>query len=340
MLTVSAREAGQRFDKFLKKYLNAAPPSFIYKMLRKKNIKLNGRKAEGSELLREGDEVALYFREETFGEFRKEEAAKGTVLAAAPGLRESDGRNCFPSRADAALPIIYEDEDIVAVNKPAGLLSQAGSPTDRSVAEILPELLLERGSVTREDLRTFHPSPLNRLDRNTSGLLLCGKSVRGAQLLSALLKTRELKKEYLAVTFGAPSEGEYLAYQVKDFKGNRVSVTDEPVRYSREMRTGIRVISRSGEFALLGVDLITGRTHQIRAHLAHLGYPVLGDPKYGDAELNLKIREKYGIGRQLLHAWRVLFPERAGELPQLDGLVIKAPPPEDMAALIRLSDLE
>ncbi len=312
-LKITKREAGQRFDKFLKKYLGEAPPSFIYKMLRKKNIKLNGARADGREILSEGDCAELYLSDETIAHFR----------AGEHGSARSD-------QHVTDLRVLYEDDDIVAVDKPAGLLVQGSADASPSVAGLLPGTLIARGSLKEEDLRAFTPAPMHRLDRNTSGIVLCGKSMAGARFLADCMKERRIRKTYLAIASGRiPAPGIYRAFGKKDSASNRIVVSDKEMPGFFDMVTGIDILSRSHETALLDIDLITGRPHQIRAHLAHLCCPVTGDLKYGKATPDQRSRNK-DAGRQLLHAYSVTFPETVEPCPQLSGLTVRSPLPEDM----------
>ena len=177
-LTIGKNEAGQRMDKYLKKYFPEAGSGFLYKMLRKKNILLNEKKADGKEMLKQGDRIRLYLAEETIEKFRG-----GQMKPAVSGRKTSDIK----------LDVIYEDDHVAIVNKPAGMLSQKAKPSDLSLVEYFQQYLLETGAISEQELETFHPAPCNRLDRNTSGLVLCGKSLAGLQALSEALKLRTLK---------------------------------------------------------------------------------------------------------------------------------------------------
>ena len=198
---INENEAGQRFDKYLAKLLREAPKSFFYKMMRKKNITLNGKKATGNEKLFSGDHVKLFLSDETFEKF--------------------SGNDSAP-RAHYALDIIYEDENILLINKPAGMLSQPADDGTPSLVEYLTGYLLKNGSLTENDLRTFRPSVCNRLDRNTSGLIAAGKSLSGLQELSGMFKSRELHKYYLCLVEGVLKEERYIkGYLAKDKKSNK-----------------------------------------------------------------------------------------------------------------------
>ena len=205
---IKENEAGQRFDKYLKKLLKEAPSSFVYKMLRKKNIVLNGKKADGSEKLNARDEVKLFLADETYDKFAGAE------------VKES-----FPT---TALDIVYEDEDILIINKPAGMLSQKAQPSDISANEYIIGYLLQSRALKETDLRTFRPSVCNRLDRNTSGLLTAGKTLKGLQDLSETLKKRTVKKYYLCLVAGCITAPQHLkGYLVKDERQNRVFISKE-----------------------------------------------------------------------------------------------------------------
>lgn len=359
-LIIQKNEAGQRLDKFLRKYLQEAPGSFLYKMLRKKNITLNGKKASGSEHLSEGDTVKLFLSDETIAKFHKRsEFLMGTPLKNNPvrkdeadslennknRLKKSKERNNAQGRMygpkdssgrrkSECLDIVYEDDDIIAVNKPAGMLCQMDSRNVESLAELLVRQLVLDGKLTEEDLRAFRPAPVNRLDRNTSGIVLCGKSLQGLQFLSGIIHDRTVKKEYLALTsghFGSLQKyAEETVYFEKDQKRNRVHLYPKPGPGRGVMKTGFCPLAYGRDATLVRVHLITGKTHQIRAHLSYLGHPILGDPKYGDPERNAELQSRCHIRRQMLHAYQVTFPELTGGFSRLSGKTIQADPPKDM----------
>ncbi|MEJ8792603.1 RluA family pseudouridine synthase [Blautia sp. ICN-22010] len=304
-LTVKAGESGQRLDKYLAKYLKEASKSFLYKMLRKKNITLNGRKADGSEKLQAEDCVRLFLAEETLEKFM------GT---------QTEAHTC-------SLDVIYEDDHVLFINKPVGMLSQKADKKDISLVEYLTGYLLEKGALTREDLLTFHPSVCNRLDRNTSGIVAAGKTMAGLQTLSGAFKDRSLHKYYLALAAGSVEHPSYIkGYLWKNERTNKVTVTREPKKDALPIETRMRPLSYSGtgDCTLLEVELLTGRTHQIRSHLASIGHPIIGDAKYGSREVNEAYRKKYRVTSQLLHAWRIEMPSFEGELSYLSGLKLTA----------------
>ncbi|MFI3207731.1 MAG: RluA family pseudouridine synthase [Eubacteriales bacterium] len=306
-IIISANEAGQRLDKFLAKYLNEAPKSFFYKMMRKKNIVLNGKKAVGDEKLKIGDSVKLFLAEETIEKFSVVNVQKTRV----------------------SLDILYEDEHVIFINKPAGMLSQKAVKTDESVVEHVISYLINSKQLSESQLQTFKPSVCNRLDRNTSGLITAGKSLVGLQELSKAFKERTMGKYYLAVVKGNVNKSQHLkGYLWKDEKTNRVEITSDEREGSSYIETEYKPIWAHAEISLLEVHLITGKTHQIRGHLAYIGHPIIGDSKYGDGALNQKYRQAYGVKHQLLHAYRLVFPNEMSGLDKLAGNTYIAPLPK------------
>lgn len=311
-LTIKPNEAGQRLDKFLTKYMPLAPRSFFYKMMRKKNITLNGKKAAGQERLSEGDKVKLFLSDETVEKFTEKDSAMHRRIV--PG---------------AELDILYEDKHTIFINKPAGMLSQKAAKEDVSLVEYLTGYLMEHGQISEEELRTFHPSVCNRLDRNTSGIVAAGKTLAALQELSAMFRERSLKKYYLCLVAGAvPKGGHISGFLTKDPRTNRVSFSGKRTEGAAGIETEYHPLCAGEGVTLLEVHLITGKTHQIRAHMASQGHPIIGDYKYGDRRINDRYRAEYGLTSQLLHSVRLCIPEYSGILSDLSGKVITAPLPE------------
>lgn len=319
-ITITAKEEGQSFHKFLLRVLPEAGSGFLYKMLRKKNITLNGAKADGKERLKSGDTVRIFFAEETLEKFM------GQNMRAVLKYEKASG----------TVEVLFEDEDILILNKPSGMLSQKSSADDISVNEEMIAYLMKSGFLTEDSLKIFRPSVCNRLDRNTSGVLLCGKSVRGMNLLGTALKDRSLHKYYRCFTAGHLKEKCRISgYLTKEEKRNRVSVSDTETPGAQWIETEYEPLEelwikdaagRKIPVTYLEVLLLTGRSHQIRAHLSSIGHPLLGDYKYGDRKLNDRVKEAYGISSQMLHAYRI---EGAG-LPS-----VTAPLPREF---LRISD--
>jgi len=314
-IVVSDDEAGQRLDKLLGKYLNLAGRGFLYKMMRKKNITLNGKKCSGSEKVEKGDEIRLFLADGTIEKF------SGIKVQKVQKVR---------------LDIIYEDRHVLLINKPSGMLSQKAKKTDESLVEYLIDYLLASGQITEETLRSFRPSVCNRLDRNTSGLVAAGKSLAGLQILSAVFKERSIHKYYLCVVRGRVDEKRIIeGYLTKNTKTNEVAVHDRDFFHGRipedaaPICTGYEPLAHEHGYTLLKVALFTGRTHQIRAHLASVGHPVVGDYKYGDFAVNEEAGRRYGVRSQLLHSWRMEFPPLPEPLAALSGRSFEAPAPEE-----------
>lgn len=318
--TINGNEAGQRFDKYLAKLLREAPKSFVYKMLRKKNITLNGKKATGNEKLNQGDEIRLFFSDETYLKFSGKEAAP---------------------MASTELSVVYENRDILLINKPAGMLSQPDETKEPSLVEYVTGYLLDTGAVTEEELVTFRPSVCNRLDKNTSGLVAAGKSLAGLQALSELFHDRTIHKDYLCIVKGVLKEQTHIrGYLKKDSRCNKVTVYKNKVQDAQPVETVYTPFGSNGRTTLLKVRLVTGRTHQIRAHLASEGYPLMGDSKYGDRAFNKKCREHYGLKHQLLHAFSLTFPHLEGCLGEVSEKTFRAELPELFQHIIKEEHLE
>lgn len=313
-LTITDLEAGQRLNKYMMKYLNQAPSSFIYKMLRKKNITRNGKKASGDEILECGDVIKVFLADETIEKFRVVQASKQT--------------------SGITLQILYQDPDILAVHKPVGVLSQKAKKDDYSINEAIVDYCLSMRILNAKQLETFHPSISNRLDRNTSGIILAGISLKGSQTLARILKGHTCEKYYYTIVAGEMKQCIHeKAYIVKDTKKNQSKIQKHESPGASMIETAFTPLCTKNGFTLLQVQLFTGKSHQIRAHLQSLGYPMAGDTKYGNPAVNRKLRERYHLNHQLLHAGRLVLPdipEITDPLPAefkkiADGLELKFP---------------
>lgn len=299
-ITIEKNDAGQRLDKFMAKRFRSMPKSLLYKYIRTKYIKLNGKKCLPDTVLAPGDVITLYIKDEFFTPVRK----------AYDFLK-----------APAKLNIIYEDQNLLLLDKKPGLIVHPDQSYhfDSLVARLW-HYLYNKGEYDPEKENSFSPALVNRIDRNTGGLVIAAKNAEALRVLNQKMKQRQIKKFYLCLVHGKmpQNSGTLKGYAVKNETQNRVYITSTSSVRAKEICTRYRVLKEFADTSLLEIELLTGRTHQIRAHLASIGHPLLGDRKYGKAENK---RSPYSF--QALYSYRLLF-EFTGAQTTLDYLTGKS----------------
>ncbi len=296
---ISKNDSGQRLDKFITKAVPALPKSLMYKYIRTKRIKVNSKKGDISLKLVEGDKVDMYINDEFF----------------AP----ADVHYDFLS-ASKNLDIVYEDENLLLLDKKVGLLSHPDETeyNDTLITRV-KRYLYEKGEYDPKDENSFTPALVNRIDRNTGGIVMAAKNAESLRILNQKLKDREMEKYYLCVIHGTlrRKSGLLTGWLIKDENKNKVEVFTSERRGSKEIRTKYNVLDEKDGLSLVEVELLTGRTHQIRAHFASIGHPLLGDGKYGTNALNKAL----GYKKQFLYSYRLkfTFSSEAGCLEYLNG---------------------
>lgn len=309
---IGSNDAGQRLDQFLRKTFPAMPRSLLYRALRKKRIKLNGTRATHSTFLTEGDEITLYLNDDL--------------------LRKSSKRHDF-LQADPTLQVVYEDDPILLVDKPIGVLvhpdrfGRKKPGHQNTLIHQVKHYLYQSGSFDPNLEHSFAPAPANRLDRNTSGIVLFAKTAPALRMLAEKIRSFEIEKHYLCICIHPPagSHGCVTHFYEKDEDRNYAHIFADDAPSRKIITTSYTVLERHAALGLLDVQLHTGRSHQIRAHLAYLGFPLLGDAKYGNRAINAR----YGITEQLLCAYRVsfAFQSDAGVLQHLSGSTFETSAP-------------
>ena len=304
---INENDSGQRVDKFILKALPNLPKSMMYRLIRKKDIKLNGKRCEISEKLKCGDVLTVYVKSE---------------------LSQKKSHDMSFMKAPSDIEIAYEDDNIIIVNKPVGLDSHSnGSQQNDTLINRIKHYLYDKGKYLPDDESSFAPALCSRLDRNTSGIVTAAKNAVALREINEAIREGQLHKIYHCVTFGKlPKNSDIVtAYHKKDDARNIVRIIDSPSEDFKEIKTGYRLLAEKGSLALYEITLFTGRTHQIRAHLAHLGAGVLGDGKYG----NIAANKRFGIFRQTLCAYSLEFElSEDSALHYLNEISVHAPKPE------------
>ena len=297
--TIGANDAGQRLDRFLAKAVPLLPASLAQKYIRIKRIKCNGARTARDARLNAGDVLQLYINDEFFDKPSQD--------------------NAFLTVAAPKLTIVYEDEHILLVDKRPGLAVHPhdGAEYGRTLIDHIQAYLYQKREWRPREENSFTPALCNRIDRNTGGIVIAAKTAQALRVMNQKLKDRELDKRYLAIVEGTPKakEGSLKGYLFKDEKKNRVFVTDKPQPGAKTCQTNYKVLASSNGLSLVECELITGRTHQIRAQFAHAGHPLLGDGKYG------KLDKRFDRTYQALYSYKLTFTftTEAGDLEYLNG---------------------
>ena len=299
-LTIGKNDAGQRLDRFVAKSLPLLPSALLQKYIRLKRIKCNGVRAQRDQRLREGDVLQLYINDEFFDKPRED--------------------NLFLTLFKPSLTIVYEDENLLLLDKRPGLVVHADETEKvNTLINHIQAYLYQKREWNPKWENAFTPALCNRIDRNTGGIVIAAKNAETLRIINEKIRDREIDKRYLCITVGSPRppKGRVQVFLVKDEKKKEVSVRDQPVPGGKTAITTYETLDRRGELSLVEVGLETGRTHQIRATFAHMGYPLLGDGKYGRGDVN----RRYGETRQALYSYKLTFdfPTDAGLLNYLKG---------------------
>lgn len=297
-LEINKNDSGQRLDKFLQKRFKTLPKALMYKYIRKKCIKVNGKKCDIQTMLCEGDILTFYIKDEFF--------------------EQSEVKNYEFLKAPTKFDIVYEDKNIILIDKKPGIIVHPDKSYhfDSLVARV-QHYLYEKGEYNPDEEKSFSPALVNRIDRNTGGIVIAAKNAESLRILNLKMKTRELEKIYLCLLFGKPKkESDTLTgFIIKNESKNKVTVLKKQVEASKEIKTKYKILDFNGKYSLAEIELLTGRTHQIRAHMASIGHPLVGDSKYS----NKKAPDIFKYQALYSYKLRFAFTEDAGILEYLNG---------------------
>ena len=299
IITINRNDAGQRLDKFLTKAVKGMPQSLMYQYIRTKKIKVNRKRAEEKYMLCEGDEIQLFIKDEFFDSPEKDTGALATIKP--------------------KIEIVYEDDNIILCNKRPGILVHEDKEGKENTLIIhIQAYLCQKGEYDPSSEQSFAPALCNRIDRNTGGIVIAAKNANALRIMNDKIKNNEISKFYMCAVHGTMKEKSktLTGFLRKDSKNNTVEVSDKKLPGSKDIITKYKVVSEKGGNSLLEVELVTGRTHQIRAHMSHIGHPLLGDGKYGVNRNDKKDGYKY----QALYAYRLRFDFDKNNPSDLDYL--------------------
>lgn len=297
-LTIGPNEAGQRADKFIRKWLKDVPLSAIYKAFRKGDIRVNTARCKDKYMLCEGDVLEVKY------------------------VKSTPEKKKF-TRIDNNFKVVYEDDNMLLVEKWPGVLvhsnSEAGAPT---LTDYVLSYLFDKGDYTPEKEVTFTPAPCNRLDRNTSGIVIYGKNFEALKSLNEMIREKRVEKYYMSLVKGRINDGVYDAYIYKNEDANISKVFNEKRENTKKISMEVKNVESCGTFSLIEINLLTGRSHQLRAHLSHLGNPIVGDTKYGEKDLNSYFNNKFGLNYQFLYAYKLIFRNCPEKLSYMENKTI------------------
>ncbi|URZ15593.1 RluA family pseudouridine synthase [Clostridium felsineum] len=298
-IVIGPNEAGQRADKFIRKWLKDVPLSAIYKAFRKGDVIINEKKCKKENYsLVEGDTLEI--------KYIKSDAKKKKFI-----------------RIENNFKVTYEDDNILLVEKWPGVLVHSDKEkTSPTLTDYVLSYLYDKGDYAPEKEVTFTPSPCNRLDRNTSGIVIYGKNFEALKCLNEMVRERKVKKYYYALVKGRIKDGIYEAYIKKDITSNKSEILDKSTEGAKKISMEVKCVETCGTFSFVEIELLTGRSHQLRAHLSHLGNPILGDPKYGIKDINSYFDNKFGLNYQFLYAYKLIFKDCPEKLSYMENKTI------------------